>query len=218
MKDATSRSIRDLDRAPLGADDLGASLAMLLDELAHGLVLASPHGKILHVNQAARQELARGQALSMLDGHLQAADATQSRTLMLAVARAAAGRRSMVVLRTDLGASLGMVVMPLRSDADRQPGNVAVILSRAAVCDPLMLCFFARTHGLTNCEEQVLGILCQGYSAPEVALQLKVAVSTVRSHIRSLCAKTQTNGVRALVGRVAVLPPVGTTRLHERVH
>ena len=61
---------------------------------------------------------------------------------------------------------------------------------------------------LTATEEQVLGILCQGYSAPQAARQLKVAVSTVRSHVRSLCAKTRSNGVRELVSRVAVLPPV----------
>jgi DNA-binding CsgD family transcriptional regulator len=48
-------------------------------------------------------------------------------------------------------------------------------------------------------------------------VQLKVAVSTVRSHVRSLCAKTHSNGVRALVGRVAVLPPLGTA-VHDPVH
>ncbi|RYF44709.1 MAG: helix-turn-helix domain-containing protein [Comamonadaceae bacterium] len=218
MKDGTLHMIREMERTPLGADDLGSGLAVLMDEMAHGVVLASPHARVLHVNQAARHHLAQQQTLLMHEGHLQAADAAQSRLLVQAVAKASAGRRSMIILRTDAGASLGMVILPLRGDPARQVCNVALVLSRASVADPLMLCFFARTHGLTNCEEQVLAILCQGYSAPEVAEQLKVAVSTVRSHIRSLCAKTQTNGVRALVGRVAVLPPLGTTRLHERVH
>jgi DNA-binding CsgD family transcriptional regulator len=81
-----------------------------------------------------------------------------------------------------------------------------------------MLCFFARTHGLTPTEEQVLTILCQGYSTPQIAVQLNVAVSTVRSHVRSMCAKTQSHGVRALVGKVAVLPPLGMPRVHEPIH
>ena len=81
-----------------------------------------------------------------------------------------------------------------------------------------MLGFFARSHGLTATEEHVLGILCQGHSAPDIAVQMKVAVSTVRSHVRSLCAKTRSSGVRELVNRVAVLPPVAPALRHERMH
>jgi DNA-binding CsgD family transcriptional regulator len=92
------------------------------------------------------------------------------------------------------------------------------MFARASVCESLMLCFFARSYGLTVTEEHVLGILCQGYSAPEVAEQLKVAVSTVRSHVRSLCAKTRSSGVRELVNRVAVLPPVAPTLRREVIH
>jgi len=42
-------------------------------------------------------------------------------------------------------------------------------------------------------------------------------VSTIRSHVRSLCAKTGSSGVRELVNRVAVLPPVAPPDL-ARVH
>ena len=64
----------------------------------------------------------------------------------------------------------------------------------------------------------MLAILCQGYSAPQVAEQLHVAVSTVRSHVRSLCTKTRSSGVRELVNRVAMLPPVAPALLCEAVH
>jgi DNA-binding CsgD family transcriptional regulator len=108
-------------------------------------------------------------------------------------------------------------VLPLKG-APGEPVRAALIFARSAVCDSLMLCFFARSHGLTPTEEQVLGILCEGYSAPEAARQLNVAVSTVRSHVRSLCAKTQCSSVRELVGRVAVLPPVAPAFCQEAVH
>lgn len=218
MNDATLGGELQVEHAPMVLDDVGSSLALLLDEMAHGAVVTSAQGRVLHANQAARRELARRDTISVHEGHLQAGDTAQSRALLLAVAKAGAGRRSMITLRSERGLSLGVAVLPLRGDANGQVQRVALVLSRASMCDPLMLCFFARAHGLTNCEEQVLSILCQGYSAPETALQLKVAVSTVRSHVRSLCAKTQTNGVRALVGRVAVLPPLGAARLHDRVH
>lgn len=218
MKELMLDSRLEGNRPPAAQDDLGAGLAMLMDEMAHGVLVLTAQGRVLHANQAARLELSRRHAVSLHDGHVQAADPTQSRSLLQAVAKAGMGRRSLVTLRADGGWSLSIAVIPLRAESGGQGASVGLVFSRASVCDALMLCFFARTHGLTNCEEQVLAILCQGYSAPEIAVQLNVAVSTVRSHVRSLCAKTQSSGVRALVGRVAVLPPLGAARLHERVH
>jgi DNA-binding CsgD family transcriptional regulator len=202
---------------PASADRVGGALTVLMDELAHGVVVASAEGRVLHANQAARQLLSRRQALAVHEGHLQAHDPKQSRLLLQALAKGGTGLRSMVSLRSPGGWALSVAVVPLRGESPGQAATLGLFLSRASVCDSLMLCFFARAYGLTNSEEQVLAILCQGYSAPEIASQLNVAVSTVRSHVRSLCAKTQSNGVRALVGRVAVLPPLGSS-LHHPVH
>jgi DNA-binding CsgD family transcriptional regulator len=201
----------------MGSERVGGALTVLVDELAHGVVIASAEGRVLHVNQAARQVLSRRQTLAVHEGRLQAHDPKQSRLLLQALAKGGAGRRSMVSLRSPGGWALSVAVVPLRGESPGRAATLGLFLSRASVCDTLMLCFFARAHGLTNSEEQVLAILCQGYSAPEAAVQLNVAVSTVRSHVRSLCSKTQSNGVRALVGRVAVLPPLGSS-LHHPVH
>jgi DNA-binding CsgD family transcriptional regulator len=193
-------------------------LSLVMDELAHGVLLASVKGQLLHANHAARHELALRQILSVHEGHLHTADAAQSKILVQALAKAETGRRSLIALRSPARKRLSIAVVPLRSDRAHPAPSVALVFSRATVCDPVMLCFFARTHGLTPSEEQVLAILCQGYSAPEVARQLNVAVSTVRSHVRSMCTKTHSNGVRTLVGQVAVLPPIGAAHLQQPVH
>jgi DNA-binding CsgD family transcriptional regulator len=195
-----------------------SGLALVMDELAHGVLVASAKGQLLHANQAARQELARCEVLSLHDGHLQTTDARQSRILVQALAKAETGRRSLIALRSGADGRLSIAVVPLRSGDAEGALEIALVFSRALVCDALMLCFFARTHGLTPTEEQVLTILCQGYSTPQIAVQLKVAVSTVRSHVRSMCAKTRSHGVRALVGQVAVLPPLGMPRLLDPLH
>jgi DNA-binding CsgD family transcriptional regulator len=200
-----------------GLETAGSGLAMLMDQFAHGVLVASAKGQLLHANHAARHELARRKILALHEGHLQASDARQSRILVQALTKAENGLRSLIALRSPAG-RLSIAVVPLRGQAPRVTAAVALILSRASVCDPLMLCFFARSYGLTPAEEQVLSILCQGYSAPQAAIQLHVAVSTVRSHVRSLCAKTHTNGVRALVGQVAVLPPLGAAHLQDPLH
>ena len=190
-------------------DALGSGLALLMEEWAHGVVVTTVGGRVVHANGAARRELARAQLLELRGQALQAQAPENAERLQDALARAAEGKRSLVTLAGAApGQALTLAVLPLKSDGAMTVANIALVFERASVCESLMLWFFARSHGLTPSEEQVLGILCQGYSAPEAARQLSVAVSTVRTHIRGACSKTRTNSVRELVGRVAVLPPV----------
>jgi DNA-binding CsgD family transcriptional regulator len=201
-----------------GTNGAGSGLALLMDELAHGVVVTSLENQVLHANQAARNELARRRVLGVRHHQLHGCTPEDGKTLQEAVTKVAQGKRSLITLSSVDGFSLTMAVLPLKGDEPSDRLRAAFMFSRASVCESLMLCFFARSYGLTVTEEHVLGILCQGYSAPQVAAQLKVAVSTVRSHVRSLCAKTRSSGVRELVNRVAVLPPVAPTLRHEVMH
>ena len=201
-----------------GRPAIGAGLVQVMDELAYGVVIASPQGRLLHANQAARLELRRRRALDVEGGLLRAHRAQDTKALGDALAKAADGKRSLLSLQAASGAALSVVLVPLRAEGPGAAPQVGLILARSSVCDPLMLCFFARSHALTATEEHVLGILCHGYSAPEVAAQMQVAVSTVRSHVRSLCAKTRSSGVRELVNRLAVLPPIAATSWQEPMH
>lgn len=195
-----------------GAGDL---MAQVIDELACGVMILTLEGKTLHVNEVARTVLARSRLLE--DGHLPC-DATSDngKALAFALARVAEGKRSLVSLAIE-GRPLALAAVPLKGEPGT-PTRVALVFSRTAIHDSLMLVFFARSHGLTPTEEHVLGFVCQGYSAPEVAKQMKVAVSTIRSHVRSMCAKTRSCGVRELVNRVAMLPPVAPASVQEKLH
>lgn len=201
-----------------GWNGAGSGLALVLDELAYGVLVTSLDHQVLHANQAARHELVRRRVLGVRNQLLYGCTPEDGKALQEAVTKVAQGKRSMVTLSTTDGFSLTMAVLPLKVDPGAGVVRAAFMFSRASVCESLMLCFFARSHNLTATEEHVLGILCQGYSAPQVASQLKVAVSTIRSHVRSLCAKTRSSGVRELVNRVAVLPPVAPTLRHEVMH
>lgn len=201
-----------------GEAGLGSGLALLVDELAHGVLVTTVEGRLLHANQAARHEMGRRRALGIRDDILQPCMPDSAKTLADALSRVAEGKRSLIELAATEGPGLTLAVLPLKGETAGQPPRAALLFARASVCESLMLCFFARSHGLTATEEHVLGILCQGFSAPQIAQQLKVAVSTVRSHVRSLCAKTRSSGVRELVNRVAVLPPVAPPFWHEPMH
>ncbi len=197
---------------------LGSGLAFLMDELAHGVLVTTVEGRMLHANQVARQELARRRVLGSRQNRLQACTVDSARVLHEALSKVADGKRSLIDLVAQQGPALTLAVLPLKTEPGNRLPNAALLFARASVCESLMLCFFARSHGLTATEEHVLGILCQGFSAPQIAQQLEVAVSTVRSHVRSLCAKTRSSGVRELVNRVAVLPPVAPPFCHEPLH
>jgi DNA-binding CsgD family transcriptional regulator len=203
---------------PDAEGSLGAGLGLLMDELAHGVLVATLEGRLLHANQAARHELARRRVLGARNNVLQPCTPEGGKTLQDALTRVGEGKRCLIELTAAEGPGLTLAVLPIKTEAPHHTPRAALLFSRASVCESLMLCFFARSHGLTATEEHVLRILCQGFSAPQVAQQLKVAVSTVRSHVRSLCAKTRTSGVRELVNRVAVLPPVAPAFWHEPMH
>ena len=197
---------------------LGAGLALILDELAHGVIVANAEGLLVHSNQAARHELAHRRVLATHHNMLLACTAEGGKILHEALVKVAQGKRSLIELPAVQGPGLSMVALPLKTHAVRSEARAALLFARGLICDPLMLGFFGRSHRLTCTEEQVLGLLCQGFSAPQIAAQLKVAVSTVRSHVRSLCVKTGSSGVRELVGRVAVLPPLAQPFWQEPVH
>jgi DNA-binding NarL/FixJ family response regulator len=181
-------------------------LAALVDELAHGVAVTRFDARLLHANHVAQHELAQGNAISLCrDGFVSAP--AGGGELPCAIARAAQGRRALVQLLAVDGRALSVAVVPLK-DAAGNSLRCALLFSRRMVCDPLMLGFFARRHALTSTEEQVLAVLCEGLSTPQAATRMHVAVSTIRSHVRSICVKTRSKGVRQVVQRIAVLPPV----------
>jgi len=201
-----------------GDTSLGSTLVLLMDELAHGVIVTTVEGRLLHANLAARHELGRERVLQLRHNHLHACTGAGSKSLQAALAKVAEGKRSLIALAPAEGAVVTVAVLPLKGEERGRPPNVALLFARESVCEALMLCFFARSHGLTSTEEHVLGILCHGFSAPQIAAQMDVAVSTIRSHVRSLCAKTRSSGVRQLVNRVAVLPPVAPPFWSQAMH
>ena len=202
------------DSFDAGADLLG----LLVDELAHGVMIVNTQGWILHANRAALGALQRGVGLATSHGGLKLKSVADQNRLTLALAKAASGKRGLI-RHEDAGGSTNLAVVPLSRQTAGPCDRIALLFSREDACEPSLFASFAHSHRLTRTEEQVLQLLCRCLSAPEIAVQMKVAVSTIRSHVRSLCAKTSTHGVRQLINLVAALPPlapaqVATHRMH----
>ena len=180
-------------------------LALLVDELAHGVMIVNPQGWILHANRAALSVLERCVGLTTSHGGLKLKSVSDQNGLTQALEQAASGKRSLTRFE-GTGGSTSLAAVPLTRQSAGPCDRIALLLSREESCEPTLFAAFAQSHRLTRTEELVLQLLCRCLSAPEIALQMKVAVSTIRSHVRSLCVKTSTHGVRQLINRVTALP------------
>lgn len=208
------------DPTPPAADDWlagGGATALLiaaLDEVDYGLMLMDEAGQPRVANQAARLFLRSCASLRIDEGLLQWHDADAARQWTRALWQARQGARSLIPIE-DQGLRRMLAVVPLRHEATA----VMVIIGRSQVCEPLSLAFFAQAHRLTNAEAAVLRALGEGASPAEIAQQAGVAVSTVRTQITSLRAKTGADSIRTLLRQVAALPPmVSALRLAGDVH
>lgn len=190
-------------------------LAAALDELDYGVVLLFDGLRVVHLNVAARAELDALHPLQLLAGELRAAGARDAAPFHEAIADAAfRGLRRLITLGRD-GERASISVVPLGT-GDSSPGAVLVLLGKRSVCESLSTLGFARNHCLTSAETRVLVALCSGLSPARVAKQCGVALSTVRSQIGSMRTKTGAGSIRALIGQVAVLPPVKSVLLTRR--
>jgi DNA-binding CsgD family transcriptional regulator len=192
---------------PERGERLGRWLALMLEEMAHGVLLVTADGLLCHANQPARDELAAAGTLVLLHGRVGPARADELARLQVALQEAAAGRRRLFSLGGgDRPLTVAAVPLP-----PARPGDdplVLLVLGRRTHVEALTIDFYARTQGLTGAEANVLRGLCRGLRPKEVARDCGVAVSTVRTQISSIRQKTHSQSIRALLERVAALPPI----------
>src|SRR4030095_13085627 len=87
---------------------LGAGLALILDELAHGVIVANAEGLLLHSNQDARHELAHRRVLALPHNMVLACTAEGGKILHEALGKVAQGKRSLIALPAAQGPSLSI--------------------------------------------------------------------------------------------------------------
>jgi len=189
---------------------------LMLDEIDYGVLLIGRDAQVLHLNHAARCELDVQHPLQLVGRQLRAADAEDAVRLQEAVQAAQhRGLRRLLMLGPD-GHRVAVSVVPLCTGGPGGPGGpVATQLSmgKRQVCGELGVQWFARSHGLTLAETRVLEALSEGLQPNDIAVRHGVGISTIRSQIGSIRAKTRSDSIGALVRQVAVLPPlVGALR------
>lgn len=182
-------------------------LVGVLDEVDYGMILVDAQARLLHVNSCARARLRAGDGLRMEAGRLAACQPHEQVELASAILAAASRGLRRLIHVAGPAHAVSVAVMPVRGSASGE-GGALVMMSRSHVCEPLSTDCFARSHGLTQTESRVLHALCSGRPPADIATALGVALSTVRTHIGTIRAKTGAPSVRELLHRVALLPPM----------
>jgi DNA-binding CsgD family transcriptional regulator len=192
--------------------------ADLLARVPAGVYLLGPDGRILHMNEAARAQVALNDGLSCNAGTLRAATVVLSQALARAISSAVAiapaasddrGTPPAVVrlLRPSEQPAWSAVAIPLTRRPSDVPGPVHALL---VVSDPARRAALNATalqalFGLTRGEVRVLESLLSGESVSSAADRLCIAADTARTHVKHLLRKTGAKRQSELIARLT--PP-----------
>jgi DNA-binding CsgD family transcriptional regulator len=176
------------------------------------ILLLDRCSRVIHASAEAERLLREADGLSNAAAGLRAASPALSARLAALIARAAGGDGESGALRLPRPSGkpdLTIVAVPLRPEAagcgGRQPAVVLQVtdpLSRPAL-DRAVL---ADAFGLTPAEAGLAADLLRGLSPGEIAADSGRSVATVRTHLASVLAKTETARQSELVHLLTLLP------------
>lgn len=182
------------------------ALARMLDVVDYGILQVVEDGCVLFANQAARAEMNDDHPLQLLGQNLRARCPRDVVRLHAALSGALQrGMQAMLKLGATTGHAVHVAVVPL---TDTGQPTAVIVLGRRRVCEDLSSDAYARQHGLTAAESRVLRHLCAGDRPQDIADMVGVKLSTVRTQIGSIRAKTDSRDIGAIVQLVARLPPL----------
>ena len=184
-----------------------STMQAMIDELEHGVLLLSPNSEVMLLNHRARVELDAAHPLQLLGANLRARAPQDMERLRDALVAAGRGLRRLITLGQD-DQRVSLAVVPLMAYPAQPPYASMVSLGKCSLCERLSVQWFARDRGLTTAEARVLDALSLGAAPRDIATMLGVQLTTVRTHVGNLRAKTGARDIRDLLRQVTMLPPM----------
>ena len=196
-----------------------ALLHGFLDALDFGVVMLDPAAQAVYANQAARALTAAPGMAPWLGGLPVRVQADEP--LSALVHAAARGRGGSVALGEGLPALVALA-LPVHaptasapahdaaSDGDglSRPGACMLLLARQGQAREGVADFVTRLFGLSAAEARVLPLLLQGERPARMADALGVKLSTVRTQLSAIFAKTGALRQQDLIRLLGSVPPV----------
>ena len=194
-------------------------LKCLLNDVGFGILILDPDLNVCFCNDSAKAALDAagfGRLLTIPAETTQAGqDAIKSsgctdlKRFFSSAKLAVKGQRKLILLGEGTN-QIAAALSPINLGEQYAQHGVLVTTERKTVCEAISLWAYGRVQGLTSGELKVLEFLANGQEPKQVAGSLKISLSTVRTHIRSIVSKTDSSSMRDLLLRVAKLPPIRT--------
>lgn len=192
-----------------------ATFEAVIDRAGSPILVTDAELGLLHANGAARALLDVRDPLLLHGGRVTTGQSAATQALGMAVAQAGQneaqiGRRGLgIPLRGRDGAPFVLYVLPLSGGALR-PGLVnraaaAIFVSTAATAPVDAGALAAELFGLSTGEARIFDLIAGGLTPAEAAAHLAIGVSTVRTHLLHIYAKTGTRRQSDLVRLAASL-------------
>ena len=204
----------------VGAGAVGASLTKMLDTTGLGVIQLDPRGRIVEVNDRARDLLRTGDGLFDAHGSLFAREPEDNTNLQVLLKRAlpplgTQGVSGSTIVKRVSALPLVLHVHPVaRQETDLRVWPIAALVlvvdpeSRTRI-DPAMA---GAALGLTGMESQVAVLLAEGMSVREIASAMGRKESTIRSHVKHMFTKHGLSRQAELVRLVLSLTNVPESR------
>jgi len=184
-----------------------ALLRSALDSTAGAVLLFDPDGEIVYANPNADRLLSR----QTEDGLVVKEHAERARplftllcSLVERIAHAEDGQSSWLgTLAVSDGSVLSCEITSLRRAGGQGLAGVMVRLQTADAVPDHRVGAFALSFRLSQREQEVVRLLCEGLQAPDIADRLGISRHTVRDHMKSLYRKTGSSSRSDLLNLVA---------------
>ena len=176
-----------------------SGLMEALDRMRRGVFGLGADGRVVFANETARTVLARGGALRMDQGVLAATRADQTRMIHRLVGSVARGEVPAVLTieRPDGRAPLRLEPVCLGGVARmtdlRPPMLILLLVHDPEIETDAAVALLRGRYGLTATEAAVASHTARGKGVAAVAAALGIGQGTVRSHLKRVFDKTQTN-------------------------
>lgn len=192
--------------------------ASVYDQLALGVLIVRRDGALLRANATARRFLDTGEGLALENGYVRATDADTNVRFLDALARATSPHADQSA-QQDLSTTVGphgrpptaVIIPPLAGSFPRFFEN--------DLCVPLLIIGLDRPDlpraevlqdlfGFTAREAEFATLLMRGLSLKDAAARLGVSMTTARTFLTHITAKTDSHSQAELLLRLSAIPRI----------
>jgi DNA-binding CsgD family transcriptional regulator/PAS domain-containing protein len=171
-----------------------------LEQMANPILLLDVTGRIIYANLKAELLMRKAGNPTVIRGQLHSLNAHENNAIKEALSLALTGVGS--TLRFDNNSACIATFSPItvtRGEYLNTSGRVMVIFDELNKPTHKNLEGFAKLYKLTTAETRVLNQLLQSQSTKEITESLKISMTTLRTQLRALFAKTQTKSQGELI-------------------